>query len=161
MSQKTENRPNFDQFKEILGQDFYLALKEIEPDVMLDHTIFGFFERCSIMNEVLAKFGYFLRFYERRNKFRYQLRQKINEKNGMRAELSACFIQKFNGYDLLRVNLKYSEKKDLQPIDIVYEPNLNTEKPIECFFASKINLAFNDYYERIVKGNKKKSTVVL
>ena len=39
---KTENRPNFDQFKEILGQDFYLALKEIEPDVMLDHTILVF-----------------------------------------------------------------------------------------------------------------------
>ena len=161
MSQKTENRPNFDQFKEILGQDFYLALKEIEPDVMLDHTIFGFFERCSIMNEVLAKFGYFLRFYDRRNKFRYQLRQKLKTKNEMRAELSACVIQKFNGYDLLRVNLKYSEKKDLQPIDIVYEPNLNTEKPIECFFASKINLAFNNYYERVVKRNKKKSTVVL
>ena len=108
MSEKTKNRPNFDQFKEILGQDFYLALKEIEPDVMLDHTIFGFFERCSIMNEVLAKFGYFLRFYERRNKFRYQLRQKLKTKNEMRAGFSACIIQKFNGYDLLRANLKYS-----------------------------------------------------
>ena len=87
MFQKTKNKPpNFDQIKEILGQDFYLALKEIEPDVMLDHTIFGFFERCTIMTEVLAKFGYFLRFYERRNKFRYQLRQKLKTKNEMRAE---------------------------------------------------------------------------
>ena len=51
----------------------------------------------------------------------------------MRAELSACVIQKFNGYDLLRANLKYSEKKNHLPIDIVYEPTLNTEKPIECF----------------------------
>ena len=59
ISQKTEKKTNFDQFKEILGHNFYLALEEIEPDVMLDHTIFGFFERCSIMNEVLAKFGYF------------------------------------------------------------------------------------------------------
>ena len=156
MSEKTKNRPNFDQFKEILGQDFYLALKEIEPDVMLDHTIFGFFERCSIMNEVLAKFGYFLRFYERRNKFRYQLRQKLKTKNEMRAELSTCVIQKFNGYDLLRANLKYSEKKDLLLIDIVYEPTFNTEKPIDCFFASEIHLAFNTCYEKIVKGKKKK-----
>ena len=156
MSQKTENKSNIDQFKEILGQDFYLALNEIEPDVMLDHTIFGFFERCSIMNEVLAKFGYFLRFYERKNKFRYQLRQKRKTKNEMRAELSACVIQKFNGYDLLKANLKYSEKKDLLPIDIVYEPTLNTEKPIECSFASEIHLAFNTCYEKIVKGNKKK-----
>ena len=40
----------------------------------------------------------------------------------MRAELSACIIQKFNGCDILRANLKYSEKKNLSPIDIVYEP---------------------------------------
>ena len=69
MFQKTEKRPNLDQAKEILGSDFYLTLKEIEPDVMLDHTIFDFFEQCTRMNEVLAKFGYFSRFYERRNKF--------------------------------------------------------------------------------------------
>ena len=137
MFQKTEKRPNLDLAKEILGTDFYLTLKEIEPDVMLDHTIFGFFERCTRMNEVLAKFGYFLRFYERRNKFRYQLRQKLKTKNEMRAELSACVIQKFNGYDLLRANLKYSEKKNLLLIDIVYEPTLNTEKPIECFLHVK------------------------
>ena len=110
MFQKTKN-PDLDLAKEILEADSYLQLKEIEPDVMLDHTIFGFFERCTKMNKVLAKFGYFLRFYERRNKFRYQLRQKLRTKNEMRAELSACVIQKFNGYDLLRANLKYFEKK--------------------------------------------------
>ena len=112
------------------------------------------------MNEVLAKFGYFLRFYERRNKFRYQLRQKLKTKNEMRAELSACVIQKFNGYDLLRANLKYSEKKDLLLIDIVYEPTLNIEKPIDCFFASEIHLAFNTCYKKIVKGKKKRSNVI-
>ena len=78
------------------------------------------------MNNVLAEFGYFLRFYERRNKFRYQLRQKLRTKNEMRAELPACGIQKFNGYVLLRPNLKYLEKKNLLPIDIFYEATLNT-----------------------------------
>ena len=156
MFQKTEKRPNFDQIKEILGTDFYLALKEIEPDVMLDHIIFGFLERCIRMNEVLAKFGYFLRFYKRRNKFRYQLRQKRKTKNEMKVELSACVIQKFNGYDLLRANLKYSEKKNLVPIDIVYEPTLNNEKPIECFLANEIHLVFRTSYDKLVKGTKKK-----
>ena len=79
---------------------------------MLDHTVFGFFDRCTKMNEVLAKFGYFLRFYERRNKSRYQLRQKLKYKNEMRAQLPACVIQKFNGYDLLRPTLQYLEKKE-------------------------------------------------
>ena len=106
------------------------------------------------MNKVLAKFGYFFRFYERRNKFRYQLRQKLRAKNEMEAELSACVIQEFNGYELLRSNLKYSEKKNLLPIDIVYQPTLNTEKPIECFFADEIHLGFNTSYDKFVRGNK-------
>ena len=134
MFQKTK-KTDLDLAKEILGSDFYLELKEIELYVILDHTIFGFFERCTKKNKVLAKFGYFFRFYVRRNKFRYQLRQKLRTKNEMKAELFAYVIQEFNGYELLRSNLNYSEKKNLLPIDIVYEPTLNTEKPIECFFA--------------------------
>ena len=87
---------------------------------MLIHTIFGYFAQCQIINELLANFGIFLRFYERRNKFRYQLRQKLQSKNEMKTKLSACLIQKFNGYDLLRNELQNCEKKDLVPIDIVY-----------------------------------------
>ena len=155
MFQKTK-KPDLDLAKEILGSDFYSELKEIEPYVVLDHTFFGFFERCTKMNKVLPKFGYFFRFYERRNKFRYELRQKLRTKNEMKAELSACIIQEFNGYELLRSNLKYSEKKNLSPIDIVYEPTLNTEKPIECFFTDEIHLGFNTSYDKFVRGNKKK-----
>ena len=121
MHQKTEGKNLELKFaEEILGREFFLKLKEIEPDIMLDHTIFGFFNRCTLINELIAQFGYFLRFYERRNKFRYQLRQKVKSKNEMRSELSACVIQKFNGYDLLRNKLQRFEKKDLFPIDIVY-----------------------------------------
>ena len=89
---------------------------------MLDYTQFCFFDRCMKLNNVLAEhFGVFLRFYERRNKFRYQLRQKLKTKNEMEAELSACVIQKFNGYDILRTKLKKDEKKNLAPLDIVDE----------------------------------------
>ena len=49
-------KPEFDLAKEVLGSDFYLVLKEIEPDVMLDHTVFVFFDRCTKMNEVLDTF---------------------------------------------------------------------------------------------------------
>ena len=66
--QKTK-KPDLDLAKEILGSDFYSGLKEIEPYVMLDHTIFGFFEQCTKMNKVLAKFGYFLRFMKGETSF--------------------------------------------------------------------------------------------
>ena len=104
---------------------------------MLDYTFFGFFDRCRILNRVLAEFGFFKKFYERRNKFRYQLKQKLKSKNEMRTELSACVIQKFNGYDLLRSNLQYNEETNLVPIDITYEPTLDVSKPILCFFRTR------------------------
>lgn len=132
MYQKSEKAPELEFAAEVLGRDFFLKLKEIEPDTILDHTIFGFFDRCIKMNKTLSEFGYFLKFYKRRNKFRYQLRQKLKSKNEMRAELSTCVIQKFNGYDLLRIRLQHNEKKNLIPIDIVYELTLDIEKLIYC-----------------------------
>ena len=84
MYQKSTKTPELEFEAEVVGRDFFLKLKEIEPDTLLDHTIFVFLDRCVKMNDVLAEFGHFLRFYERRNKFRYQLRQKLKSKNEMR-----------------------------------------------------------------------------
>lgn len=72
---------------------------------MLDHSVFGFLEKCQTINEVLSEYNYFLRFYDRRNKYRYRLRQKLKTKNEMIRELSACVIQTFNGYEILRNHL--------------------------------------------------------
>ena len=70
------------QFAErVLGTEFFIELKKIEKSTMLDHSIFVLFERCQVINEVLSEYGFFLRFYERRNKFRYQLRRNLKEKN--------------------------------------------------------------------------------
>ena len=98
--------------------------------------------------------SFFLRFYERRNKFRYQLKQNLKEKNKMKRELSSCAIQKFNGYELLRNNLNSFEKKDSIPIDIIYEPTLDENKKIECFFAPDISLAYVGYIEKIRNNEK-------
>ena len=140
--------------RETLGHDFFIKLKEIEASAMSDHTIFVFFDRCCLINEVLSENGYFLRFYDRRNKFRYQLRQKLKTKNEMRKELSACAIQKFNGCELLRNHFNYVERKDFIPIGIVYEPTLDTKKPILCFYAPYIYLGFHTPLEKFKNGEK-------
>ena len=121
----------------ILGLKFLIELKKIEKVSMLDHSIFRFFDRCREMNNVLSEFGFFLRFYETRNKFRFQLRQKLKNKNQMKRELSACIVQKFNGYELLRNHLNSIERRDFIPIDIVYEPTLDEQMNIECFLHRK------------------------
>ena len=50
---------SIDDAEKTLGREFYFELQKIKPDVMLDYTVFGFFNRCRIMNRVLAEFGFF------------------------------------------------------------------------------------------------------
>ena len=122
---------------------------------MLDHTQFGFWEKCLKLNEVLSDhFGLFLRFYERRNKYRYLLRKRVNFKNKLHSEVSSCAISKFDGYEYLRNALQNQEKKNLQPLDIVYEPTKNVGEPIQCYFAPKIHLAFSTYHTRGNRTNR-------
>ena len=138
--------------KETLGDDFFLKLKEVESSVMLDYTLFGYFDRCRQINDILSKEYYFLRFYERRNKFRFQLKKKLHNKNEMRRELLSCAIQKFNGYELLKNHLQNGERKDFVPIDVVYEPTLHKKnKTFFCFFAPHIHFAYHSGVGKIRK----------
>ena len=45
--------------KEIIDDRFYNQLLEIKYDILLDKTIFGFFDRCLLVNEVLSKHNFF------------------------------------------------------------------------------------------------------
>ena len=137
--------------------DKFSKLRKIKQDIMLDYTIFGYLDKCLLLNDVLARyFGCFLRFYEKRNKYRYQLRKKLKSKNEIHSEISSCVQQKFNGYDFLIEELRNYEKKNLVPHDIVYEPPKNTETPIYCFFATKIYMVYATFYslgDKIVKSH--------
>ena len=56
--------------------DKFSKLRKIKQDIMLVYTVFGYLDKCLLLNDVLAiHFGCFLRFNERRNKYRYQLRK--------------------------------------------------------------------------------------
>ena len=143
--------------EETLGTIFFEKLKKIDWSIMLDHSASGFFNQRLTTNNVLSEYGFFLQFYERRNKFRFQLRQNLKEKNKMKKELSACVISKFNGYRFLRHSFRFEEKKDLILINIVYEPTLNDQKPIECFFAPEIEKAYYTSFE-VERGGKKSSS---
>ena len=143
-----------EKVKETLGDKLFFSLKEIETLTRLDHFLFVFFERCQKMNEILSEHSYFLRFYERQNKFRFQLRKKLKGKDESRRELSACVEQEFNGYELLRNHLNSNEKQNFVLIDIVYAPTLDDTKEIQCYFAHDISLAFHCKADKFRSGKK-------
>lgn len=65
-----------DKFLESLGERLFNDLKEIEDETELDRMLFEFFDRCSILNTVLAKHGYFLKSFEGRDIYRFLKRKK-------------------------------------------------------------------------------------
>ena len=50
---KLENTEKF------LGIDLFTDLKKIEKKTMLDHSVFGYFDQCQLINEILSEYGFF------------------------------------------------------------------------------------------------------
>ena len=50
-------------------------------------------------------------------------------KNNIICDLSSCVIQKFNGYEILKHQLKDQEKPFQEPVDIIYEPVIICTEP--------------------------------
>ena len=72
--------PDKKNTQKTLGDQLYFDLLEIEPQTLLDWTLFGFFDRCYRLNRVLANHGYFLKFFERRNMYRFLIKKRYKEK---------------------------------------------------------------------------------
>ena len=95
--------------QKVLGNELHFDLQEIESETLLDKTLFGFFERSYKMNKVISKHGFFLKFLERRNMHRFLINKRVQRKNEVTRYLSACVLEKVNGYEIIRKDL--SRKK--------------------------------------------------
>ena len=133
------------KIEEVLGDDFYNDLLETKDEIKLDRTIFGYFNRSFQVNEVLAKYNFFLKFFERQDMFTFLIQKKVQGKNKVTRDLSSPVIKKFNGYELIRPQLARQERIELIPINIVYEPIYDENIPVPRFFADQIYLAYRSY----------------
>ena len=82
-------------------------------------------------------------------------KKKVQGKNEVTRNLSACVVEKFNGYEIIRNDLARKEPLDFQPIDIVYEPCFDETTPVICNFTPNIFTAYKSYVGRFERGKKK------
>ena len=61
----------------VLGDGLYFDLMDIESETLLDKTLLGLFVRCYLINNLLAKYGFFLKFLERGNVYRFSIKIKV------------------------------------------------------------------------------------
>ena len=66
--------------RKILGEDLNEDILEIKDEIQFDKTSFGFFNRCFKVNEILSKYNSFLKFFERRDKYRFLIQKKVEKK---------------------------------------------------------------------------------
>ena len=107
-------------------------LFQIKDYLMLNFCINSFNEQCYKINEILMEKQLFLGIYKKRNKFRYLIRKPASQINTVLRNVFSCAINRFNGYDILKISQKDCIKSTFSPLDIVYNPGDDTTKNIEC-----------------------------
>lgn len=114
----------------VWGEDLFNNLKDIEDEILLDRILFGYFDRCFTLNEVLVKYNFFLKFFERPDIYRFLIKKKGQGKNGLTRNLCSCVLEKSNGHEMKEKNICRKEKSDFIPINIVYEPRYDESIPV-------------------------------
>ena len=144
LTRKTNACENEDKLKNDINKVGLSELFLTRNKLKLDFDILNFKQRCHQVNQILNKCNFFLKVYEKRN-FDCLLKQNPDKKSIIR-ELSGCIANKYNWFNI--VQLEHS-KKILQKfilIEIIYKPVENYNEVINCYFSSKINLAFGSTF---------------
>ena len=108
------------------------------------------------MYNELAKHNFFLKFFERRDKFRFLIKKRIEgRKNKVTRNLSSLIIKKLDGYEIIKHELGRKEKMEFTPINIIYKLIYDDNVPVPCYFTDKIHPAHRSYLGKFVKRNEK------
>ena len=90
---------------------------------------------------------FFERAFELKEKFRCLIKQDAERKNVIR-ELSSCIFEKFNSFNIVRLEFDKKLRQKMLSIDIVYKPVKKETENIECFFSRRINMAYSTTFNK-------------
>ena len=159
---KLTGKVDFVEQEDSLKQDVGIALSddlfEIKSLLRLDgQDNLNFENQCFQINTILSRHDMFLRVFELKDKFRYIIKQNSEEKKFFN-ELSACVVERFNGFTIVRLEFDNEIRKEFTPVDIIYKPVKKENAILNCFFTDKLHLAYKAVYNETTKWDKLKST---
>ena len=105
---------------------------------------------CYKINEILMQFGFFLRVFEQKNKYRQLLIKKPEKQNQVK-QLASCLLQKYNGFQVIKSLFNKSQRRVFTPIDIIYFPTKNARILPLCFYTTNIANAYTALYSEGMK----------
>ena len=135
--------------KENLKVDVGLALShdlfQMKSLLKLDLDVLNFENQCFKINTILNKYNMFLRVFELKDKFRYLFKHNSEQKKIVN-EVSACVIERFNGFTIVRLEFDNKVRQNFTPVDIIYKPVKRENEILNCFFTEKLHLAYRTSY---------------
>ena len=108
--------------KNIDNDKLYEVLPATKEKLRLDLDI-QYFSVDDLLNEYVL----FLRVYKLKDEFRYLIKRDSEKKTVLR-ELFSCNVEKFNGFNIVRVEFWKNLREFFHPIDIIYKPVKNMMK---------------------------------
>ena len=157
---KFTEKVDFLQDEDCLKQDVGLALShdlfEIKSLLRLDgEDKLNFENQCFKINRILSRNNMFLRVFELKDKFHYIVKQNSEQKKYF-SEVSACVIERFNGFSIVRLEFDNEIRKEFTPVDIIYKPVIKLQAILNCFFTNQLHLAYKAVYNQTTKWDKLK-----
>ena len=120
-NKKTGCQNDNESQKYVDNDNLYDALSPAKEKLQINLDIQNFENQCFSVNNLLNKYGLFLRVYELKDKFCYLIKQDFEERTVLR-ELSSCIVENFNGINIVRVDFSKKLRQPFRPINIIYKP---------------------------------------
>ena len=145
-TEKVDFLQDEDSLKQDVGIELSRELFEIKSQLRLDgEDRLNFENQCFQINRILSRRNMFLRVFELKDKFHYLIKQNSEQKKFFR-EVSACVIERFNGFTTVRLEFDNQIRKEFTPIDIIYKPVIKLQAILNCFFTKQLHLAYKAVY---------------
>ena len=100
-----DNKVCKDNAKKVLGKKFFKEFSEKKDTLQLDIHLPIYLKNVILSMICLKQKIYFLEYISICDK------KGIKGKNNVQRDLSACVVQKFNGYEILKIQLRYRKMK--------------------------------------------------
>ena len=105
----TKNVCDNDDLEKVLDEKLIMEIHQPEKfKFIIDQQYF--FNMCYEINMIMAKFGYFLRVFEFKNKYRHLTMKRPDRQQKIVRQLSSCLIEKYDGF--MVVSIEYQKKRE-------------------------------------------------
>ena len=94
----------------------------------------------------------FVRVFELKKKIHWMI-SKGKEKNKVIRDLSLCVVQRFPGFDIIKISNENEIRQDFSRINIDYQPVKHFKQKTNCYFTNMLHLL---YRTTMTTGENKK-----